>query len=543
MWSTYFHTLRHLRARQIFGRLVHRLQRPRPDTRPAPAVRRASDAWAPACARTVSLLGPDEAVFLNQPRRLVFPQAWNDPAVPKLWLYNLHYFEGLLAPADDAQRELQRTWVRRWIDENPPGHGNGWEPYPLSLRIVNWIKWMLAGEPQDRRVLHSLAVQVRYLRQRLEHHLLGNHLFENAKALVFAGHFFEGDEADAWRRTGEAILRQQLHEQLLGDGGHFERSPMYHALLLEGLFDLLNLHGAYAGTGASPWLEPAGRMRDWLPLLCHGDGGIAFFNDAAFGIALDWPSLRAYAERLGLPPAPDRLPVAWLGDSGYARLQSGPLLVLADAAPVGPDYLPGHAHADTLSFECSLGAQRLFVNSGTSTYESGELRQRQRGTAAHNTLAIDGADSSEVWAGFRVARRARVQVIERPQEGRLTLEASHDGYRRLPGRPLHRRRWQLQGTRLEIHDEVSGQGEHLVECHLHLHPDVQASDFDGRQVLLQAPDGAPLVRVRLDPGFEWSLRKGRWYPGFGLEVANLHLRGQRRGPLPLRCTTTVEREG
>jgi uncharacterized heparinase superfamily protein len=542
MWSTYFHTLRHLRPRQIVGRLVHRLRRPRPDLRPAPPLRKVPGHWTSACARTPSLLGPDEAVFLNQPRRLQFPQAWNEPGVPKLWLYNLHYFEGLLAPAGEGGAALHRSWVQRWIEQNPPGLGNGWEPYPLSLRIVNWIKWLLAGEPADPLLLHSLAVQVRFLRQRLEHHLLGNHLFENAKALVFAGHFFAGDEAEGWRRTGEAILREQLAEQLLADGGHFERSPMYHALLLEGLLDLHNLQGVYEDAGTSPWLAPATRMRDWLPLLCHGDGGIAFFNDAAFGIACDWPALRAYAQRLGLPPAPETLPNLWLGESGYARLQSGELLLLADVAPVGPDYLPGHAHADTLSFECSIGAQRLFVNSGTSTYEIGELRQRQRGTAAHNTLSVDGADSSEVWAGFRVARRANVRVLERPEAGSPSLQASHDGYRRLSGAPVHRRRWRLQAQCLEIEDEVSGRGEHQVECHFHLHPSVQADGIEGHKLLLRATGGRALARVALDPSFEWSLREGHWYPGFGHAVPNRELHGRRRGPLPLRCITTVQVE-
>lgn len=538
MWSTYFHTLRHLRPGQILGRVVHRLHRPRPDTRPAPPVRALRRPWVVACGRAASLLGHDEACFLNQRRTLAFPQAWNDATVPKLWLYNLHYFEGLLAPADEAQRTLHRAWVRRWIAQNPPGFGNGWEPYPLSLRIVSWIKWMLAGEPADPVVLQSLAVQVRYLRQRLEVHLLGNHLFENAKALVFAGHFFDGEEAEAWRRKGEAILAEQLREQLLPDGGHFERSPMYHALLLEGLLDLHNLHVA-AADPETPWREPALRMLDWLPRLCHPDGGIAFFNDAAFGIASDWPDLRAYAERLGLTPTPVSPSMAWLGESGYARLQSGPMLVLADVAPVGPDYLPGHAHADSLSFECSVGTQRLFVNSGTSTYEIGRLRQWQRGTSAHNTLAIDGADSSEVWAGFRVARRARVCMLERPREDSLRLKASHDGYRRLGGAPVHQRAWQLRDGRLELHDDVTGEGEHLVECFFHLHPDVQCRPIERHTLHLSAPDGRMLARVTLDPGFEWTVRDGEWYPGFGVAVRNQHLHGWRRAALPVRCTTTV----
>src|SRR5690606_4780416 len=118
-------------------------------------------------------------------------------------------------------------------------------------------------------------------------------------------------------------------------------------------------------------------------------------------------------------------------------------------APVGPDYLPGHAHADTLSFELSLFGQRVLVNSGTSCYGHGSERIRQRGTTAHNTVVVDGADSSEVWSGFRVARRARAINPEVHDHQGLEASCSHDGYHRLPGRVTHHRRWRLTEVGLE----------------------------------------------------------------------------------------------
>ena len=89
-----------------------------------------------------------------------------------------------------------------------------------------------------------------------------------------------------------------------------------------------------------------------------------------------------------------------------------PFLLVCDVAPIGPDHLPAHAHADTLSFELSFKGRRVFVNSGTSEYGLSAERQRQRGTAAHNTLVLDEENSSEVWAGFRVARRARARLLD-----------------------------------------------------------------------------------------------------------------------------------
>jgi uncharacterized heparinase superfamily protein len=145
--------------------------------------------------------------------------------------------------------------------------------------------------------------------------------------------------------------------------------------------------------------------------------------------------------------------------SGYARLKRGPAVLLADAGPVGPDYLPGHAHADTLCFELSLQGQRICVNSGTSTYEPSDLRKFQQSTRAHNTVAVNGADSSEVWGAFRVARRARAVVeILQPGNDEDMLSAVHDGYCRLPGRPVHRRTWRLDSGGLRVEDEISGKG-------------------------------------------------------------------------------------
>ncbi len=440
----YWHTLRWLKPVQFWGRAWFRLHRPRPGTRPAPPLRPSRGAWVP-CRRAPSMTGPARFRFLSVERELAAPADWNRADWPRLWRYNLHYFDDLVAHGAADRESWHRALIERWIADNPPGRGTGWEPYPVSLRIVNWIKWSLArgggpGVEQMRlspAAVHSLAVQARWLRGRVERHLLGNHLWANAKALVFAGAFFDGGEAARWRDEGLALLRRELREQILPDGGHFERSPMYHATLLEDLLDLVQLAARWPGLVAGPelaaWRATAQRMLRWLRVMTHPDGGIAFFNDAAFEVAPDLAALEDYAANAcGLAHASDAsfgnqgprvvsLPepepsiaalrgsdpsIIALPDSGYVRLQAGPAVLIADVGAIGPDYLPGQAHADTLSFELSLHGRRAIVNSGTSTYETDAERLRQRGTAAHNTVVVDGADSSEVWSSFRVARRA-----------------------------------------------------------------------------------------------------------------------------------------
>ena len=100
--------------------------------------------------------------------------------------------------------------IIKWINENPVALGTGWEPYPVSLRVVNWIKWILLGNEPERRMIKSLVVQTRWLRKRLEYHLLGNHLLANAKALTTAGLFFQGEEADDWYKIGVKILEKGI---------------------------------------------------------------------------------------------------------------------------------------------------------------------------------------------------------------------------------------------------------------------------------------------------------------------------------------------
>ena len=166
-----------------------------------------------------SLYNKNCFIFLNKEGEL---EDWNDPRYSKFWFYNLHYFDDLSSIDSSDRVDLHSALLDRWIDENPPAKGNGWEPYPISRRLVNWVKWLLVyGKYSDGRLL-SLGIQSKVLMQTLETHLLGNHLFANAKALVFAGLFFKGKAADSWLEKGLKILDLEIPEQILADGGNFE---------------------------------------------------------------------------------------------------------------------------------------------------------------------------------------------------------------------------------------------------------------------------------------------------------------------------------
>lgn len=529
--SRLLRTVAPLRPIQIYGRALFRLKRPRINRAPA-GPRRRLGAWAQAVPRTPRLTGADEIRLLNRVCKIDRSDCWNDASCDKLWLYNLHYFDELAVPADEERRKWQRALVARWIAENPPGAGNGWEPYTLSLRIVNWIKWALSGEPLEPAWLDSLTAQSRWLARRLEWHLLGNHLFANAKALIFAGLFFGGSEAEAWVARGTAILLKEIPEQILADGGHFELSPMYHSIILEDLLDILNLAEAAGFGQRTPfvgWREPVTRMTAWLAAMTHPDGDIAFFNDSAFAIAPAPVELLNYARRLGFDDQPamgDGL--TELAASGYIRLQQGDAVALLDVAAVGPSYLPGHAHADTLSFELSVRGRRVVVNGGTSAYV-GRTRDVERSTRAHSTVEVAGLDSSEVWGSFRVGRRARATDAKMWRDAdRLTVTAAHDGYRFLAGQPLHRRTWQIEKRALVIEDEIVG-GNYPAVARLILAPGSQPVLADGGFAVQLG--GAISVRSSAS----LALEPATWSPQFGRTVSTVAICASvGPGPLSVR---------
>ena len=260
-------------------------------------------------------------------------------------------------------------------------------------------------------------------------------------------------------------------------------------------------------------------MHVWLKALSHPDGDIAMFNDSTLGVAATWPNLEAYRARLGLRETAVRSPrVTYFSESGYVRCELMGVVLIIDVAPVGPDYIPGHAHADTLTFELSLQGRRVMVDTGVSTYEKNQERQRQRGTWAHNTVTVNGQDSSEVWGGFRVARRARPFSLEVDDSGdAIRVACSHDGYRRLPGKPVHRREWILEPNRLTVLDCIQGPFNSAA-ARFHFHPTVQLvmeHPYRGKGVV----QGAKLFEYLVVKGVP-RITRTTYHPAFNVSIDN-----------------------
>jgi uncharacterized heparinase superfamily protein len=511
--------------------------------------------------------------FLNTAHALGRPIAWHEPGPSQLWRYQLQY-GGYLTDIAATQLEawaVVSAIMREWIAANPLGETrDAWHPFVVSERLFNWIVAIHLSAPAGELgadILGSLAVQSVFVDANLESDVGGNHLLKNLKAMVAAGCFWGGAEADRWYATYSESFSRELHRQLLSDGAHYERSPMYHALVLEDAIEVAALIRA-AGRAVPERLALSIRaMVSYLPRMTHPDGEIALFNDSVLGEAPTPASLRAFAALVldddvqphpltvrqcvmsahldgpVPPPGADWRP-ALEDDGGLVTVPilNGRGVILVDVGPACPDDLPAHAHGDIFSFELSLDGQRLIVDSGVGEYQAGLWRDYYRSTRAHNTVAVDGEDQIECWSSFRVARRARI-LDRKPIAGArcFGITASHDGYRRLAD-PVSVRRFlvALADSAWLVVDVLEAGGTHRWESFIHAAPDVSVDLVGTRGAQLSAA-GQRLAVAHF--GFQAaSVVRGveappqGWYaPEFGRRLPASVLILSNREKLPAHC--------
>jgi uncharacterized heparinase superfamily protein len=494
-FGQYWRTLRYLRKSQIYYLLKHRVlsrknlgQWPRAKTKLA--VHHTSGAfeeWCPAVARRILEVGGVQFDPEKVNRRA---GSWREEEVSRRQFFHANYCDFLnldLTAPDDCQLLRRAVDIAlSWRDQNPLGSELGWGCFFLSLRIVNWSKFLSrnAGRAVEigygaevDRVIGNFRTQVLVLESRLERELLANHLFKNAVALIFAGALLEGPESGRWQRLGEQLLMEQMKEQILPDGGHVERSPMYHAWLLDDLVDLRNLFTVRPPIAAickEEVLRNIGKMAHFLSVMVHPDGEIPLFNDSQIGVTRPTSQILRDAGQLESDRASETTVDALL-DSGYAAIRdrASSSCLIFDCGDLGPDYQPGHGHADILSYELSLQGKRVIVDTGVSSYEFTPERHYERSTAAHNTLRVDAMEQAEIWAAFRVGRRPVVGPIHYGEsQGCQFVGGSHTGYRRvgvMHSRTIIRR----PDNSWFIVDQLRGKGTHSVESFIHFHPTVR----------------------------------------------------------------------
>ncbi|MBB4200292.1 hypothetical protein CCR94_08365 [Rhodoblastus sphagnicola] len=509
--------------RQVRDRLWRRPGRPRPlppraSAPPAPlfAARR-------SCVATEG--GDLRFTFLN--RAITMPAQsidWSAPSpapADQLWRMNLHYLEYLEGADDNLWRRIVADWIAGNPQTRKGAWRDSWNSYALSLRVVVLMQELHrrgARAPKSLRdsVEASVVAQIRFLERNLETDLGGNHLIKNIKALIWASAYFANREAERWRRTGLDLLARELKRQILPDGMHNERSASYHAQVFA---DLLECRHALGEDPLDGRLDQAlDRMARATADLAHPDGGPTLFNDSGLTMAYAPDEcLEAHAALTGR--SPERRRVFALRDAGYFGMRTKRHYLVVDCGRIAPDDLPAHGHADVLSFEWSVDGRRILVDQGVFEYFAGQKRRRARSAASHNTLCIEGTDQADFFGSFRCGRRPNVTLRDyaRRADG-FCLEGSHDGFRRLPGGPVHVRRFEADARSVRILDRV--EGELFAPAHIGflLHPDVRASVQDGA-ASLECRGARAMLRCNRPI----AVAPAVWWPDMGCELTTLRL--------------------
>ena len=537
-----FNTLRHLKLIQWVGRFKNLIPKIIPSAKHKLAIRKINIKWNSPAWREQSLFKNRQVKFLNKKGVILNSKDWKNKSSKLIWLYNLHYFDDLNSYNHQERKKLQRIWLKRWIEDNPPCSGVGWNPYSTSLRIVNWVKWALKNNTLSKVESTSLLIQIRWLFKNLEIQFLSNHYWSNAKALCFASALFEGNEATKWRKKGIDILKSQLDEQCLRDGGHFERTPMYHSIFLEDILDLLNLCKIvpilFDDYLKNKLIIKADLMLRWLKAMTHPDNDISFFNDATLGIGPKTAVLIKYFEDVTESKFKYEISSSInLKESGFIRLENKNLVCLCDVGSIKPDFNPGHSHAETLSFELSFKEKRIIVNSGISLYGRSKIRQKQRSTFSHSTLEVDCLNSSDVWSGFRVGRRAKIINSKNDFKNNF-VSASHDGYKFLNGNPIHSRMWCLEENQITIFDNVKSTESHLIKIIFIFHPYWEIEIFKNNVILIkERKSNKKIAFLIYERGLMPKKIKTTWNKEFGISIPNFALYLEGNNELSMKKTT------
>ncbi len=463
------------------------------------------------------------------------------------------------------------TQLLHWIDTNPYLMGINWtSANELALRLIAWgwalktldiMKWPLSSSIRTR-IATSIYQQAEYIETHLSRFSsANNHLVGEAAGLLMTGLTFDfGPASTRWIALGSRILREELYRQHSADGLNREQALEYHVYgidfyLLAFLLLRLNRPNALPEdvwqflkrtiTVLSVWLDDAGAVppigdsdNAWVAQLLHEATPQrrveSLFNTAA--LSFEMPELKALGgHRLDektlwlLGPQHCAAYAAWrvdapplqssvhLQDSGYVVFRDEKTRAWMDIAPLGYLSIAAHGHADALSVGFSYDGKPFLIDPGTYAYHTqGAWRDYFRGTAAHNTVMVDGRSQSVSGGNFMWLQKADVQLkAVQLDEVRDRVRASHNGYLKQRLGVIHEREVLfIKNVGLLVMDTLKNPSRkpHRYTVSWHLHPDckVQRKTEEilhlynaGRQIQLHR-ERQPGPHWRLDVGNVWS---------------------------------------
>jgi len=434
---------------------------------------------------------------------------------------------------DESLIAFTLSELMSWITHNPPYQGINWASgIELSMRVVSiCIITTLLHEhitPQDTvTILQTLENHGIWLeRYPSKYSSANNHATAEGLGLFLLGSLCPAfASAKRWKTKGWDLLCQSCLNPILSDGSGAEQAISYTAFTLE----MLMLGLVVAEQGSIPDYYP-GRIRmsgEYLRWFTDKGGNQPHIgdNDNARVLGMYMPDERyvnsvlsaiaALTKRadlvppcpaldlrhflFGFPPAASENPLGTRSfhEGGYSVgrhiIKEKELLIAFDHGELGYLSIAAHGHADALAFWLHLDDQPVFVDAGTYLYHAGGTwRDYFRSTQAHNTLSINGEDSSIMAGNFNWSKKARAKLVKSDYaKDYWSVTAEHDGYQKRFG-VLHQRKVKVgYNGIITLVDSLTGKGSHPVGIGFMLHPDLRvalkesrASIYKGNNLLL-----------------------------------------------------------
>ena len=442
-------------------------------------------------------------------------------------------YEGLdlahayVTTGDDDYLATWEDLVRSFCAQVPVGT----DPADVSARrLQNWIyAWQRFTSAAcftglrpglAERLIERIAADADHLRRHLTKER--NHRTLELYALLVVGLAFpSADHGLAGFALDE--LGRNLLRDVWVDGVHRECSTDYHCIVLRSHLGAIANARAAAMELPNGFLDRVSLALDFALHIQRPDGITPSFSDGDEGDfrgllrlgaeLLDRDDLRwaASGGLIGTPPAncDATFPVA-----GYLTSRSGwgdgstafgdERYMLMDAGPIGDG---GHGHYDQLSVELFGGGRPLVVDPGRYTYADSPWRHMFKGSAAHNTVTIDGLDQTPYCHGkpklgtswARIVRRISSEDLDAIEAEVVSPvhEAVHTRQVLFP----HRCFW-------VVHDHLHGRNIHRYEARWHLPADAHGRtsvEPSEHQTRVRMPAGSLVVpasiEVEVEPGW------------------------------------------
>jgi len=532
MFIRLFRTVKDLKLSQIYYQIRSKSYRPKGKeyTHSEPKNFRKINDWLTPTKKIYNFYNiykkeTDDGVnfkFLNEVGSVKL--GWDHRDKSTLWNYNLNYQNYL--KDEDLDISLRIDLVKLWINDNNDLNSIGWQPYPCSIRIVNWVKLFLQidSDKLNPIFLSSLLKQTYFLSDNIEFHIQGNHLIANAKALIFSGYYFNDNSI---LNKGLDLLKDEIDIQFLADGGHFERSPMYHSIMINDMIEIIELYNINSSKFDEKYKNLKNELKkivkkgiEWLEIMTHGDKKPSFFGDSCENTSIPVSDLINYANYMNIEI--DCLSDLYnfpkmynLKNTNYSIINNPDnyKIILNSGSP-GPLFQPGHSHADSLSCEISIYNKRFLVNSGTSTYNNSTQRLFQRSTKAHNTLIYKNKNSSDVWDSFRIGKKAKVFNRKFICDGsELKISATHNGYSNFLNKINHSREIVTFENTITITDRIKVINKIFVFWYFH--PNVKLIKTNRNAILCNHYDN--LINIEFSNA-NFSVIESLWFRSHGEEI-------------------------